>query len=470
MIPQHLIFIDLETTGASALRDRITEVGFCEVHNGELVREWSSLINPDTSISPFIEQLTGISSTMVAEAPRFYEIAAELHKQLSGKVLVAHNARFDYGFLKSEFRRAGIDFHGKVLCTVKLSRTLYPRQKRHNLDEIIRRHNLVVQNRHRALGDAQLIHNFFAKVSAEQPPEVLAQAVQAQLKQPSLPPRISREQVEQLPSSAGAYLFYGENDAVLYVGKSIDIRSRVMSHFSSDHRTRKGMRLSQEVRRIDFIETAGELGALLLEARLIKELAPIHNRRLRRTRDLFTICLQPGRDGASRAKVIALNRGDEAAQDTLFGAFRTKRQAEAALKKVIVEQGLCNKVIGIETGSGACFGYQIKTCRGACVGEESLLLHEARLTAALIGMRLRAWPLAGAAGIREVSPAGDRTDIHVFDQWRHLGTASSDEELWEIVAEGRRVNFDLDSYRILTRFLGQRKHNGFIDLSFTRNG
>ena len=98
------------------------------------------------------------------------------------------------------------------------------------------------------------------------------------------------------------------------------------------------------------------------------------------------------------------------------------------------------------------------------------MLHEARLTAALIGMRLRAWPFAGAAGIREASPAGDRTDIHVFDQWRHLGTASSDEELWEIVAEGRRVNFDLDSYRILTRFLGQRKHNGFIDLSFTRNG
>lgn len=470
MIPEHLIFIDLETTGANALRDRITEVGFCEVYNGELVRKWSSLVNPETQISPFIEQLTGITPAMVADAPRFPEIAAELHKQLSGKVLVAHNARFDYGFLKSEFRRIGIDFQEKVLCTVKLSRALYPQQKRHNLDEIIRRHDLVVQNRHRALGDAELIQKFFAKVSTEHPPEKLAGAVHAQLKQPSLPPHMPREQIDQLPSSAGVYLFFGENDTVLYVGKSVDIRSRVMSHFSGDHRVRKGMQLSQQVRRIEFIETAGELGALLLEARLIKQLAPIHNRRLRRTRDLFTISLQPGRDGASRARVMALNREDGREQDALFGAFRTKRQAEAALKKVIVDQGLCNKVLGIEKGRGACFGRQIKTCRGACVGAESLLLHEARLKTALTGMKIRAWPFAGAAGIREATPAGDRTEIHVFDQWRHLGTASNDEELWEIVAESRTVTFDLDSYRILTRFIDQRKHPGFIDLSSARAG
>lgn len=470
MIPEHLIFIDLETTGANALRDRITEVGLCEVRCGEVVQEWSSLVNPETAISPFIEQLTGISPAMVADAPRFAEIAEELQERLAGKVLVAHNARFDYGFLKSEFRRAAIDFHEKTLCTVKLSRALYPEQRRHNLDEIIKRHELMVQNRHRALGDAQLIQKFFTKVCMEHPPDVLGRAIQAQLKQPALPPHIPAEQVENLPSSPGVYLFYGENRVPLYVGKSVDIRTRVLSHFSGDHRVRKGMRLSQEVRQVDCIETAGELGALLLEARLIKELAPIHNRRLRRVRDLFTICLQPGDGVASRVKVVSLSGNDRTDNDSLFGAFRTRRQAEAMLREIVLTRGLCNKVLGIEKGSGACFGYQIKTCRGACVGEDPLLLHEARLTAALAKLKLRSWPFAGAAGIKEVSPAGDRTEIHIFDQWRHLGTASNDEELWQILADGRTLAFDLDSYRILTRFLDQHKHLSFIDLSFAPAG
>jgi DNA polymerase-3 subunit epsilon len=132
MIPEHLehlVFIDLETTGTNTLHDRVTEVGFCEVHNGEVVEEWSTLVNPGKPISPFIERITGISTAMVAEAPRFSEIAAELQGKLAGKVLVAHNARFDYGFLKSEFRRLEITFQEKILCTLKLSRALFPEQK-----------------------------------------------------------------------------------------------------------------------------------------------------------------------------------------------------------------------------------------------------------------------------------------------------------------------------------------------------
>ncbi len=469
MIPEHLIFIDLETTGANNLRDRITEIGICEVHNGELVQEWSSLVNPETPISPFIEQLTGITSAMVAKAPLFSEIVEELKERLSGKVLVAHNARFDYGFLKSEFRREEIDFNEKILCTVKLSRALYPEHKRHNLDEIIRRHSLNVRNRHRALGDAQLIQKFFAKLSAEHSPEVLNLAIQSQLKQPSLPPHLPKEHIENLPSAPGVYFVYGENDSVLYIGKSIDIRSRVMSHFSGDHRNRKGMKLSQQVRRIDFIETAGELGALLLEARLVKELTPIHNRQLRRTRDLFSICLTPGSDGASQARIVSLNRLNRDEPEMLFGTFRTKRQAETALRETILSEGLCNKVLGIEKGSGACFNFQIKKCRGACVGDDPLLLHEARLTTALANLKLRSWPFKGPAGIKEVALSGDREEIHLFDQWRHLGTAVNEEKLWEILADQRSLPFDLDGYKILTRFLDKKKHLSFIDFSSKRD-
>ena len=150
-----MVFVDLETTGGTAGTDRITEVGVVEV-SADGVREWSSLVNPQTSIPPFIERLTGISNAMVRSAPRFEDIAAELQQRLQGKLFLAHNARFDYGFLKREFERAGIDFSADVVCTVRLSRRLHPEHSRHNLDSLIARHGLQVQDRHRALGDARL--------------------------------------------------------------------------------------------------------------------------------------------------------------------------------------------------------------------------------------------------------------------------------------------------------------------------
>lgn len=455
MIPEHLVFIDLETTGTNTLHDRITEVGLCEVRNGQLVGEWSTLVNPGKAIPPYIEKLTGITTAMVADAPRFADIARELQGKLAGKVLVAHNARFDYGFLKSEFRRQAIDFQEKTVCTVKLSRALFPQQSRHNLDVLIDRHGLEVFDRHRALGDARVTREFFAKMCREQPPEIIANAIKNQLKKPSLPPHLPAEQMQRLPSSPGVYLFYGENDTVLYVGKSVDIRARVQAHFAGDHRVRKGMRLSQQVRRIDCIETAGDLGALLLEARLVKELVPIHNRRLRRTRDLFSIRLVADGQGASQVQLVSLKglRSDDLAQ--LFGLFRSRRQADSTLRQIISAHGLCNRVLGLEKGQGACFNHQIRKCRGACVGREPLPLHEVRLRSALSGLKMRSWPFRGVIGIRERTPEG-RSEIHIFDHWCHLGTADCEDRLRELLETPEPLPFDLDSYRILSRFLDRR--------------
>jgi len=462
MIPEQLVFIDLETTGTNTLQDRVTEVGFYEVHDGAVVEEWSSLINPEKPISPFIEQITGISTAMVAKAPRFSEIAEELQGKLAGKVLVAHNARFDYGFLKSEFRRLEITFQENILCTLKLSRALFPEQKKHNLDELIERHDLKVQDRHRALGDAQVIKDFFAKIRNEQPHELLAKAIRSQLKQPSLPPHLSLEQLKRLPSSPGVYLFYGENDTMLYIGKSVDIRSRVYSHFAGDHRAHKEMRLSQQVRRIDFIETAGEFGALLLEARLVKELTPIHNRQLRRTRDLYSIRLASSVTSGSKPEIVLLKDLGGNELEGLYGMFRTRRQADTALREVILAHKLCNRTLGLEKGHGACFNYQIKKCRGACVGQESLQLHEARLVTAFASMKVRSWPFTGAIGIREKSDTSDRTEIHVFNHWCHLGTVDSEERLREILDSSEMLPFDLDGYKILSRFLDKNRQD--IDL------
>ena len=163
MFDQPIVFVDLETTGGSIIHDRITEIGIIEV-GPQGVSEWSTLVNPQTSIPPFIERLSGISDAMVAEAPTFAELADEVLQRLQGRLFVAHNARFDYGFLKNEFKRHERNYRATVVCSVKLSRRLFPDQFKHNLDSIIARHQLPLESRHRALSDARAVWLFFRKL------------------------------------------------------------------------------------------------------------------------------------------------------------------------------------------------------------------------------------------------------------------------------------------------------------------
>lgn len=296
-----MLFIDLETTGATATVDRITEIGIVELTDQGETR-YSQLVNPQTRIPENIQRLTGIRQEMVEDAPTFEEIAQTLLARLDGRLFVAHNARFDYGFVKNEFRRIGIDFRATVLCTVKLSRALYPQEPRHNLDTLIERHGLVASGRHRALADADLICQFWKKLSASIEPSVLRQTVAMLTARPSLPSHLDPDLVDQLPTSHGVYIFYGENDSPLYVGKSNNLRKRVLSHFSGDHARGKDMSLSLQVRRIDWIETAGEIAALLKESELVKKLLPSHNMRLRRNKELCSWRLSP-HSGGPRARL-----------------------------------------------------------------------------------------------------------------------------------------------------------------------
>lgn len=187
MLRQPLIILDLETTGMLAAEERITEIGLVEADKGGFVDSWSQLVNPEKSIPPFIESITGISDAMVRHAPTFAELAPALYARLQGKLLVAHNARFDYGFLRSEFARVDLAYEARVLCTVKLSRKLYPEQRRHNLDSLIQRHDLRCSARHRALGDAEVLWQFLQKIQAELDAERISAALLAQLDAPTLP-------------------------------------------------------------------------------------------------------------------------------------------------------------------------------------------------------------------------------------------------------------------------------------------
>jgi len=444
-----LAFVDLETTGATATADRITEIGIVEVD--ELgVREWSCLVNPGTPISGFIERLTGISNAMVADAPPFEDVADEVKARLAGRLFIAHNARFDYGFLKNEFKRAGHDFRATVLCTVKLSRKLFPQHAKHNLDSLIERHDLTVSSRHRALGDARLIHQFWQRVQAGVAPELLAQTVRALTARPSLPAGLDPAAIDDLPEGVGVYLFYGENDLPLYVGKSKELKKRVLAHFAADHAAAREMNLARQVRRIECIEAGGEIGALLKEAALIKQLQPIHNRTLRRNDELCFWQLVEARAGEWRPVLMLASDLDHRQKDHLYGPFKSAREAKRALTELAKEHGLCHSLLGLEKikPGKPCFAYQLQQCRGACVGREPMSFHSARLMAALGRHRLSPWPFAGPAWIRE----GD--DVHLIDHWRHLGTAHSEADLHGLL-ESPAPAFDRDSYRILLKALAR---------------
>jgi DNA polymerase-3 subunit epsilon len=210
-----LAFVDIETTGSHFERDRITEIGIKSL-NHDHVDTWESLINPQTFIPQNIQSLTGIRPEMVSKQPPFEDLALEIARELEGKIFVAHNARFDYGFLKASFKRVGIDFKPKVLCTVKLSRLLFPEQSRHNLDTIISTHRLKISSRHRALGDADLLVQFWQVCERQFGREVLFKTLNQLIGNPSLPPNIDKALIDSIPEKPGCYIFYGENKAPLY--------------------------------------------------------------------------------------------------------------------------------------------------------------------------------------------------------------------------------------------------------------
>jgi DNA polymerase III subunit epsilon len=471
-LPKDLAFVDLETTGGDAVRHRITEVAVVRVQNGVLADEWSSLVNPECPIPDHIAAFTGISDDMVAAAPRFAQIAAEVLRKLQGAVFVAHNARFDYSFLRSEFRRLDMPFSAKILCTVKLSRRLFPEHVRHNLDAVMERHGLVCSARHRALGDAQVLRDFWFKLRREVPEAALGATVQSLLGGPKLPAHLPADFADDLPEAPGAYRLYGEDGALLYVGKGHALRTRVLAQLAGGDAESGQHKLTRLVRHIDWVETSGELGALLCEAEWIKTQKPQYNRRAKSLTPPHTLRAAdaPGAGGFAAVEAVSIEGVDPSDLEQCFGVFHSEKDARKALGDIARAQRLCLKVLGIEDGEGSCLAYQIGQCRGACMGKEPRMLHDLRLRLALSSLKLKPWPFPGRIALRERDPrrrefqdAGG-ADLHVIDHWTYLGTARSEDELAALRAKPASAGFDMDVYKILVRYFSSHPKLDWIDL------
>jgi DNA polymerase-3 subunit epsilon len=450
-----LAIVDLETTGTSPLYGRIIEVGILRVEEGNVVRSFESLVNPGRYVHPSIEELTGISNDDLARAPSFEDVAREIRELLDGAVFVAHNARFDYSFLRTEYRRLGQTFSARCLCSMKLSRKIHSEFKRHDLNSVIERNGLSCNRRHRAMGDARAVYDFLRVLDATVDPDRLARAESEILKSGSLPTGVDRAMIDALPDSAGVYLMYGRDGELLYVGKSRNIRERVLSHFSGDQRSGKEMEICQKVHTVEARRTSGELGALLLESQLIKDLRPMYNTMSRRIRKIIAASMTRTRKGYSSVVLEEIDSVDPSRDAPVMGIFRSMKQAKEFLLKAAKTYDLCYTLLGLERRRGYCFAYQLKHCHGACMGEEPPEQYNPRVEQAFAQRRIRGWPFPGGVIIEERDGNPDEGDVFLVDQWCLVSGFRYTAHGYERFVRGN-LRFDYDSYKILFRYMMNR--------------
>ncbi|MGE0089973.1 MAG: exonuclease domain-containing protein [Bacteroidales bacterium] len=367
--------IDIETTGLSPVNEKITEIAIY-LHDGEKITDsFTTLINPERRIPAHITHLTGITNEMVENAPKFWEVAKDIVTLTENCIFVAHNASFDYNFIRSEFKSLGYNYTRDRLCTVKLSRKIIPGFKSYSLGNLCNSLNIQVNDRHRAMGDA------FATVKLF---ELLLQKDQTLgRKSNSKFFNIEASKIAALPEETGIYYFYNQQGDIIYIGKSKDIRSRVFSHFNNDSTT-KSICMADEIFDISYELTGSELVALLLESNEIKAHKPKFNRRQRRTLNNTGIYKRTDKYGYITFSVENIN-----VEEPLV-TFNSNKEARDRLYLLSEKYNLCQKLCGLYETSGSCFFYQIKKCNGACVQKEPAEIYNKRVDLMLEELSL-AW-------------------------------------------------------------------------------
>lgn len=349
--------IDIETTGLNARKDRITEIAIF-IHDGEkIVDQFETLINPECRIPYHITAMTGISNKMVAEAPHFYEVAKRIVEMTDGNIFVAHNAMFDYNFIRCEFKRLLYDYSRKTLCTKKLSRKLMPGLKSYGLGSLAKFLDIKNKARHRAAGDA------LATV------ELLEHLMRIERNIENIPLKglnsnLSPEIIKDLPEVPGVYYFHDESGNILYIGKSVNIKSRVMSHFSNNDHKRE-LELREKTASITYEPTGSDLVASLLESAEIKKYKPVFNRSLRRSLFQYGLYSHTGSDGYIHLAIESI-KGDKLP----LTSYGSRKEGVSHLQRLLDEFNLCQKLCGLYSSKGSCFDHHMGICRGACVGAE----------------------------------------------------------------------------------------------------
>ncbi|MDP2723408.1 MAG: exonuclease domain-containing protein [Bacteroidales bacterium] len=362
--------VDIETTGLSPSTEKITEIAIL-IHDGtKVVETFSTLINPEMKIPYRITQMTGINNRMVEDAPKFYEVAKKIVEITEDRIIVGHNVRFDYGFIRSEYKSLGYEYQRQTLDTIKLCRKLIPGQPSYGLGNLCKSLKIDNHARHRAEGDAMATTRLFELLlSLESTPEKTnLNGMQSSL---------SKSLIENLPKEPGVYYFYNKDNELIYVGKSINIHDRILSHLNNNM-NKKAVEMRNAIADVQFTLTGNELVALLLESSEIKKHQPLYNRAQRRTfynQGLYSFFDDEGYLNLKITRVIA-------SLNPLY-TYSSVNEGRNHVEMLMEEYGLCQKLCGLYDTQGPCFHYQIHQCKGACVGEESKESYNLRVQQAL---------------------------------------------------------------------------------------
>ena len=407
--------VDLETTGTRPSRDKITEIAVI-LHDGERELErWSTLVNPECLINTAIEELTGIDNELVADAPKFYEVAREVVERTEGYVFVAHNVRFDYTFLREEFARLGFTYTRKQLCTLQLARKAFPGRGSYSLGKLCRELCIPHARAHRAMDDAEATATLLEQCLRKTSGKADARSVlKTAMRESLLPGGLSLKKIQGLPQACGVYYFLDRRGRVVYVGKSQNIRRRVMEHFGQ--KDEKSNRLHQQVHSIRYELTGSELVALLHESYEIKRLRPAINRAQRRRYFPFVLHRTVSGEGVYCLELCRPTPEERSRLD-IVAEYGKLGRAKGALQFVQREFELCGRHVNLEKGKPGtpCFHYHLKTCLGVCGGHEDVADYNARVLQAI-------------ARVKTVF--GD--DFFILDEGR-----TPDEEAVVLVEDGR---------------------------------
>lgn len=360
--------VDIETTGGKPGPDRVTEIAIV-IHDGEqIIDSFESLINPERSIPYGITQITGITNEMVADAPKFFEVAKQVVEMTQGAIFVAHNVSFDYNFIRYEFQQLGYVFRRRKLCTVRLSRKMFPGLRSYSLGNLIKHFNIQVTDRHRAMADVMATIEVLQKALNKDDNAETDNMVNLGVSETRLPPNITLDQLHELPEACGVYYFYDENGDVIYVGKSINIKKRAMQHFAAE--TSKATKMQRVIHDISYELTGSELIALLLEATEIKSLSPRFNAALR-NRNMNWCIHRYTNDAGYICFTLAKTTKKKALELDIVARFHRSAIAKSTMRSLIRRFELCACLCGTESSGESCFQYQIGQCAGTYLGNES---------------------------------------------------------------------------------------------------
>lgn len=358
--------VDIETTGGYAENHRITEIAIYHHDGMSITDSYHTLINPGRNIPYYITGLTGITSEMVFAAPSFEDVAKEIYQWLDGKVFVAHNAHFDYSFLKKEFEQAGINWQSKKLCTVRLSRKIIPGLRSYSLGSLSESLGVEIQNRHRAGGDAAATAKIFDQLLQRDRDGYILKTLKRNSGETILPPNLPKEEFDKLPASCGVYYFHDVRGNVIYVGKAVNIKKRIAGHFTGDAREWSRSKIRNEIHHISYELTGNELIALILESQEIRRLWPKYNQAQKYRVEEWGIFNYEDQGGYQRFSVNMVTRGSRP-----LIKFTSKGDAWNFLWAKVREFDLCPKLCGLQVAKGLCFDYQTGECCGACMGMET---------------------------------------------------------------------------------------------------